>query len=59
MLQYQENMADEKMDNLNLAAANHFKLMGALEFVRLMKTIHIQNQQPVSTARSGSLNHNA
>lgn len=57
LLEFQQGLARGKMD-VTQAAANHFQMSGALEFVRILKNLSEIPTTPRAPAMP-TLNHNA
>lgn len=51
LLQYQRDLASEGRDNFNLAASAHFKMMGAQEFLNVLRHLAHQPSAPTIVDR--------
>ena len=57
LLQYNSQLCEQNAD-ANGAAANHFKMRGAMEFVHVLKNLS-ESPKPPTVYRDGNLNHEA
>lgn len=55
LLEYQRQLCEQRSD-VNSAAASHFRAMGALEFVQVLKTLGENVRMPAPTVVQ-NLNH--
>ena len=52
IMEYQSLLAETKMDKFDAAAAAHLKMLGAMEFIDVMKRLGHQSVDPVIVDRT-------